>query len=190
MPQPVTDFEARLEHGLKTAGLVGGPLLAGLVYLWNPGSHPPEARRLLVLALAITWWITEAIPLPATSLVAAALAIVTGVAPARQVLAPFADPVIFLFLGSFLLAEALSRFGLDVRLAAWLLGLPLFARTAAGRMAAFGTASAAIRRCCRTPRPPRSRRRSLGARRAQGAADQGGVGSAADDAYGASVGGI
>ena len=33
---------------------------------------------------------------------------------------------------------------LDVRLAAWLLGLPLFAKTAAGRMAAFGTASATI----------------------------------------------
>ena len=65
-------------------------------------------------------------------------------APARQVLAPYADPVIFLFLGSFLLAEAVSRYGLDVRLASWLLGLPVFARTAPGRMAAFGTASAAI----------------------------------------------
>ena len=113
--------------------------------LWNPGAHPPEARRLLgVLALAIVWWVTEAIPLPATALVAAALSIVTGVAPARQVLAPFADPVIFLFLGSFLLAEALHRYGLDVRLASRLLRLPLFARTGAGRMAAFGTASAAI----------------------------------------------
>ena len=142
---PPADFEARLEHGLKTLGFVAGPVLAGLVYLWNPGAHPPEARRLLaVLSLAITWWITEAIPLPATALLAAALAIVLGIAPARQVLAPFADPVIFLFLGSFLLAEAVSRYGLAVRLAGWLLGLPLFSRTAAGRMAAFGTASAAI----------------------------------------------
>jgi sodium-dependent dicarboxylate transporter 2/3/5 len=139
------DLEARLERGLKTAGLLAGPALAMVVYLWNPGAHPPEGRRLLaVLALTIVWWITEAIPLPATALVAAALSIVTGVAPARQVLAPFADPVIFLFLGSFLLAEALGRFGLDVRLASRLLSLPLFARTSPGRMAAFGTASAAI----------------------------------------------
>ena len=142
---PPADLEARLERGLKTAGLFAGPALALAVFLWNPGGHPPEARRLLaILALAIAWWITEAIPLPATALVASALAIAAGVAPARQVLAPFADPVIFLFLGSFLLAEAVSRYGLDVRIASWLLGLPIFARTAAGRMAAFGTASAAI----------------------------------------------
>jgi len=139
------DSEARLERGLKTFGLVAGPVLAVAVFLWNPGDHPPEARRLLgILALAICWWITEAIPLPATALLAAALAIVTGVAPARQVLAPFADPVIFLFLGSFLLAEAVSRYGLAARIAAWLLALPVFARTGGGRMAAFATASAAI----------------------------------------------
>ena len=142
---PPADLEARLERSLKTAGLFAGPALAIVVFLWNPGGHPPEARRLLaILALAIAWWITEAIPLPATALVASALAIAAGVAPARQVLAPYADPVIFLFLGSFLLAEAASRYGLDVRIASWLLGLPIFARTAPGRMAAFGTASAAI----------------------------------------------
>ena len=142
---PPADFEARLERGLKMAGLFAGPALALAIFLWNPGSHPPEARRLLaILALAIAWWITEAIPLPATALIASALAIAAGVAPARQVLAPYADPVIFLFLGSFLLAEAVSRYGLDVRLASWLLGLPVFARSAFGRMAAFGTASATI----------------------------------------------
>ncbi len=142
---PPADLEARLERGLKTAGLFAGPALALVVFLWNPGGHPPEARRLLaILALTIAWWITEAIPLPATALVASALAIAAGVAPARQVLAPYADPVIFLFLGSFLLAEAVGRYGLDVRIASWILGLPVFARTAPGRMAAFGTASAAI----------------------------------------------
>ena len=142
---PPADLEARIERGLKTAGFFAGPALAIVVFLWNPGGHPPEARRLLaILALAIAWWVTEAIPLPATALVASALAIAAGVAPARQVLAPYADPVIFLFIGSFLLAQAVSRYGLDVRLASWLLRLPVFAQTAPGRMAAFGTASAAI----------------------------------------------
>jgi len=145
MPGSRPDLEARLERALKTAGLVAGPALALAVYLGNPGGHPPEARRLLaIIALAIAWWITEAIPLPATALLAAALAIAAGVAPARQVLAPFADPVIFLFLGSFLLAEAVTRYGLDARLASRLLGLRVFSRTAAGRMAAFGTTSAVV----------------------------------------------
>jgi sodium-dependent dicarboxylate transporter 2/3/5 len=142
------DLETRIERGLKTAGLLLGPTLALVVFAWNPGGHPPEARRLLaILALTVSWWITEAIPLPATALVASALAIAAGVAPARQVLAPYADPVIFLFLGSFLLAEAVSRYGLAVRMASLLLRSPLFAKTGFGRMAAFGTASAAISTC-------------------------------------------
>ncbi len=140
--------ELRVERALKTAGLLGGPLLAALVFTLNPGRHPPEARSLLaILTLAIAWWITEAIPLPATALVASALAIVAGVAPARQVLAPYADPVIFLFLGSFLLAEAVSRYGLDVRLASALLRLRLFGASPAGRMAAFGSTSAVVSTC-------------------------------------------
>ncbi len=142
---PALDLEARLERSFKTFGLLGGPLLALTVYLWNPGGHAPEAQRLLgILTLAVCWWITEAIPLPATALFAASLAIVTGVAPARQVLQPFSDPVIFLFLGSFLLAEAVSRYGLATRIAGGLLGLRVFGRTGGGRMAAFATASAAI----------------------------------------------
>jgi len=91
-----------LERRLQTAGLFLGPALAAVLYLWNPGGHSPEARTLLsIMGLAICFWMTEAIPLPATALLATALAIVTGVAPAREVLAPYADPVIFLFIGSF-----------------------------------------------------------------------------------------
>jgi sodium-dependent dicarboxylate transporter 2/3/5 len=142
------DKEARFERALKTGGLLLGPVLALATYAANPGGHPPEARRLLaIMALTIAWWITEAIPLPATALLSSALVIAAGVAPARVVLAPYADPIIFLFLGSFLLAEAVSRYGLDVRLASVLLGSRLFPPTGMGRMAAFGTASAAISTC-------------------------------------------
>ena len=142
---PSADFEARLERGLKTAGLFAGPALAGLVYLWNPGAHPPEARRLLaVVALTVAWWMTEALPLPATALVSSALAIAAGIAPARQVLAPYADPVIFLFMGSFLLAEAFRKHGLDLRVARSLLSRRVFARSPRGMLAGFGVTSAAV----------------------------------------------
>ena len=145
MPAGVSDLEARVERGLRTFGLVAGPLLALLVYLLNPGGHPPEARRLLaILALTVVWWMTEALPLPATALLTTALAIAAAVAPARQVLAPYADPVIFLFMGSFLLSEAFRVYGLDVRVARALLGLRVFARSPRGLLAGFGTASAAM----------------------------------------------
>ena len=139
------DRETRLERGLKTVGLFAGPALAVAVFLWNPGSHPPEARRLLaIVALTVVWWMTEALPLPATALVSTALAIAVGIAPARQVLAPYADPVIYLFLGSFLLGEAFRKHGLDVRVARSLLSLRVFARSPRGLLAGFGVTSAAI----------------------------------------------
>lgn len=133
---------------MKTAGLVAGPLLGLAIYLWNPGGHPPEARRLLgVIVLAICFWITEAIPLPATALLASALAIVTGVAPARIVLAPYADPVIFLFIGSFLLSESVRKYGLDRRVAAVMMRSRLFGKSPGGLIAGFGVASAGVSTC-------------------------------------------
>ena len=114
-----------LETVLKTAGILAGPPAALLIYLINPGGHAPAARALLaILTLTVCFWMTEAIPLPATALLSSALAIVCGVAPARAVFAPYADPVIFLFVGSFLLAEAFGRYGLDRRVAARVLGRP------------------------------------------------------------------
>jgi sodium-dependent dicarboxylate transporter 2/3/5 len=137
--------ESSLERKLRTAGFLAGPPLALLVYLSNPGGHPPEARRLLsIITLTIAWWMTEALPLPATALVSSALAIALGVAPIRQVLAPYADPVIYLFLGSFLLGEAFRKYGLDVRVARALLSMRAFARSPGGLLAGFAVTSAAI----------------------------------------------
>ncbi len=62
-------------------------------------------------------WITEALPLAVTALIGPVLAIILQVAPARVVFAPFADPIIFLFIGSFMLAEAMFAHGLDRRIA-------------------------------------------------------------------------
>jgi sodium-dependent dicarboxylate transporter 2/3/5 len=145
---PGPDGDEVFERRMKTAGLIGGPLVALAVFLANPGGHPPEGRRLLaVLALTISYWVTEAIPLPATALLASALCIVLGVAPARAVLAPYADPVIFVFVGSFLLAEAFTRYGLDHRVAAKLLGRGRVARRPLGRMLGVGGASAIVSTC-------------------------------------------
>jgi sodium-dependent dicarboxylate transporter 2/3/5 len=88
-------------------------------------------KTLAVMALMVIWWVTEAVPLPATALVplvALPLLGVTGVhgtAIVRSSLASvgssYAHPVIFLFLGGFLMAAAIRRWSLDRRLTLWLL---------------------------------------------------------------------
>ena len=85
----------------------------------------PEALTLApILLLVIALWVTEALPLAVTALLGAVLCVVAGVAPAKEVFRPFADPLIFLFIGSFLLAEAIRLHGLDRRLAYRVLSVP------------------------------------------------------------------
>ena len=101
----------------RTVGLIGGPL-ALLVLLAAPIPIAAPAHRLAaILLMMVILWITEALPLAVTALIGPVLAIVLQVAPARVVFAPFADPIIFLFIGSFMLAEAMFAHGLDRRIA-------------------------------------------------------------------------
>lgn len=67
-----------------------------------------------------------------------------GVAPARTVLAPYADPVIFVFLGSFVLAESMRTTGLDRRLSGALLGRRWATRTPGRLLAAVGAIACGI----------------------------------------------
>jgi len=123
VPDGAAPASDRFETILRTTGLIAGPVAAIGVYLADPVGRSSEARTLLaILALTVCFWMTEAIPLPATALLSSSLAIVLGVAPARAVFQPYADPVIFLFVGTFLLAEAFKKYGLDRRVAARFVG--------------------------------------------------------------------
>jgi len=84
----------------------------------------PQATALAVILTAvIVLWITEALPLAVTALLGAAACVLAGVAPASEVFRPFADPLIFLFIGAFVLAEGIRVHGLDRRLAFAVLSL-------------------------------------------------------------------
>ena len=115
----------------------------------------PEAQALAAIVVAVVvLWITEALPLAVTALVGAVACVVAGVAPAQVVFAPFADPLIFLLIGSFLLAEAIRLHGLDRRLAFTVLALPGVAerpgRVLAAVAAVCATASAVLSNTCVT----------------------------------------
>lgn len=131
--------EQRVEHWRRTLGLFAGPAVFALVW-WLPlASLDPRAHRLAAIAsLVVTWWITEPVPIPAAALMGAALMVVSGVAPAAAVFAPFASPTIFLFIGSFMIAEALAVHGVDRRVAAKLLAIPWVGRGPLRVRLAFG----------------------------------------------------
>ena len=105
----------------------------------------PEAHRLAaVMSAVVVLWVTEALPLPVTALLGAAACVVLGVAPAREVFAPFADPLMFLFIGAFILARGIFLHGLDRRVAYAVLSLPWVGARPARILVAFGAATALI----------------------------------------------
>jgi sodium-dependent dicarboxylate transporter 2/3/5 len=142
----------RFDRVRRRVGLVLAPVL--FVVLLNVhlrGLEAPAQRLLAVLASVVTLWITEAIPLPVTALLGPALCVVTGafvpepgIQPVKQVFRSFADPVIFLFLGSFLLAEAMLHHGLNRRIAFQILGLPGVGASPAKLLMAFGLITGVI----------------------------------------------
>jgi len=74
-------------------------------------------RTAAVTALMAIWWMTEAIPIPATALLPLVLFPLLGVEEIRPVAAPYANPLIFLFMGGFMIALAMERWQLHRRLA-------------------------------------------------------------------------
>jgi sodium-dependent dicarboxylate transporter 2/3/5 len=131
--------EERFERWRNTIGLFVGPLLSLIVYLIPMESLTPKAH---VLAAIITWiavwWITEPIPIPMSALFGAVLCVVLGVGGVKQVFAPFADPIIMLFLGSFILAEAMALHGLDKRFAYAIMSLSWVGNSTGRILLAFG----------------------------------------------------
>lgn len=109
-------------HGKEYSGLVLGPLLAMSLYALLPDALAADARMLAsILACVVIWWITEPIPLPITALLGSGACVVMGLGSMKSIFSPYAHPIIFLFIGSFLLAEALVVHGLDRRFGIWLL---------------------------------------------------------------------
>lgn len=101
----------------RTAGLFLAPVVL-VAMLIAPLPLAAAAHRLAaILAMVVVLWITEALPITVTAMLGPALAVVFGVSEARAALAPFADPIIFLFIGGFILAEAMFVHGLDRRIA-------------------------------------------------------------------------
>ncbi len=133
----LSDAPAEHQHRLKTTpggvdeeepheytmrqkiGLVIGPMLFFLLlFMPAPFGMEPVAKRMAgVVCLMAIWWMTEAIPIPATSLLPIILFPLLGIMHVKQAASPYASDLIFLFMGGFLIALSMQRWNLHRRVA-------------------------------------------------------------------------
>jgi sodium-dependent dicarboxylate transporter 2/3/5 len=100
-------------------GLLLGPALFVLVLLLPvPDGMPPEGMHVAAVAILMAvWWISEAIPIPATALLPVALFPLLGVMSGSEVTRSYAHHLIYLFLGGFLIAVTMEKWNLHHRIA-------------------------------------------------------------------------
>ncbi len=102
----------------RIIALVAGPTAYAVLFLLAPAELPRAASHVLgIAAWMAIWWLSEPVPLGATSLLPLVLFPTLGVATTREAAAPYANELVFLFLAGFLLAAALQYWNAHSRLA-------------------------------------------------------------------------
>ena len=120
--------DGKMRSIIRWAGLVGGPVLAALSYAVLPEDYTNSAGQLVAFTSAgrvtlgimiwmALWWLTEAVDISVTALLPIALFPILGAASIKAATAPYANEYIFLFMGGFLIALSMQRWGLDRRIA-------------------------------------------------------------------------
>jgi sodium-dependent dicarboxylate transporter 2/3/5 len=105
--------------GAQKIGLILGPVLAGLMLLFGPpdGLTTTAWYTGALMVLMATWWATEAIPIPATSLLPLVILPLIGAGTPKQVGADYASYIVLLLLGGFIIAMGIERWDLHKRIA-------------------------------------------------------------------------
>ncbi len=103
----------------KRIALFAGPVLfVGILLAPTPAGMSPEGQRVAATAILMAfWWITEAIPIPATALIPLAFFPLLGVMNTTEVGPAYGDPTVWLFAGGFFIAMAMQKWNLHERIA-------------------------------------------------------------------------
>jgi len=141
---PDDSERSSFELARERIGLALAPVVFTALWL-TPLGLTPEAHRLAaIMGAVVVLWVSEAIPMAMTAFLGVAAAVVLGVAPATVAFAPFADPLIFLFIGTFMLAQAIFFHRLDRRFAFAILSLPGVGESPARVLIAYAAVAGAI----------------------------------------------
>jgi sodium-dependent dicarboxylate transporter 2/3/5 len=137
--ETLSETEEQFKKWRNTVGLFLGPVVAALLYLTDMPQLSHKAHLLAaVLGWTVVWWVCEPVPLGMTALASSVMCVVLGVEDAKKVFAPYADPIIYLFLGGFMLAEAMAIHGLDKRFAYGIMSSRLVGNSTGRILGAFG----------------------------------------------------
>ena len=98
--------------------IAGAAIFLTVLLIPPPGGLSQEGWFTAAVALLMaTWWMTEALPIQATALLPLGLFPTLGVLEAQAAAAPYADRMIFLFMGGFFIAVTMQKWGLHKRIA-------------------------------------------------------------------------
>ncbi len=126
-----------IEKFRREIGLFLAPVLSALIYV-APIDLPKDAHIVFsIMVFCIVFWLTEVVPLSITALLGVTAAVVFGVVNVKQAFLSLGHPVILLFIGSFLIAQAMTKHGLDKRFALNLLSKDFFLKSPIRLIAGF-----------------------------------------------------
>jgi solute carrier family 13 (sodium-dependent dicarboxylate transporter), member 2/3/5 len=118
-PKNILADTTDLSLGAKRIGLWLGPAMFLIIYFFiAPAGMPTAAITVMAITAWIAiWWVTEPIPLAATSLIPIILFPLMGVLKLGETTASYGQPIVFLYIGGFLIAIAIEKTGLQRRIA-------------------------------------------------------------------------
>ncbi|NYI92538.1 sodium-dependent dicarboxylate transporter 2/3/5 [Amycolatopsis endophytica] len=136
--QKLSPAEERFERARRTVGFVLAPLVT-IVFLVVPTALESDQQTLAAVLLGVVvLWVCEPVPIPVGGLIGVAAIVVLGVLPADDVLEPFGSSTVFVFIGAFILAQAMLRHGLARRFAFFILSMPGVGKSTWRVIAALG----------------------------------------------------
>jgi len=118
--QPIESSEKKALETHQLVGRVLGPAIFILMLIADQWQMvmPTEAWRAAAIGLWMAvWWATEAIPVPVTAFLPIIIFAPLGITTLKDAAAPYANPIIYLYLGGFLMAMSLERWNLHRRIA-------------------------------------------------------------------------